>query len=175
MTYFAAGSALLLVVGISLTIGWRPLIGPRARPLTNRKFESSPQRLARGKYLVEAVGGCMTCHAPRDGTKHDAPILPGREGAGQFIDLKGLPGYIYAPNLTPDPDTGIGTWSDDALARAIREGIGHDGRTLFPMMPYRQLSQLSDEDVASIVVFLRSLPPCGILCRQRRSSFPSTT
>jgi len=63
-----------------------------------------------------------------------------------------------APNLTPDSETGAGTWSDDALARAIREGIGHDGRTLFPMMPYEHYKHLSDEDVASIVVYLRSLP-----------------
>jgi hypothetical protein len=56
-------------------------------------------------------------------------------------------------------ETGSGSWSDDALARAIREGIGHDGRTLFPMMPYENYRQMPDEDVASVVVFLRSLPP----------------
>jgi mono/diheme cytochrome c family protein len=151
--------ASLLAVGITLTIGWRPFVGPRARPLTNRRFESTPQRLARGKYLVEAVGACMGCHAPHDWTKHDAPILAGMEGAGQFIDLKELPGHIYAPNLTPDPETGIGKWSDDALARAIREGVAQDGHTLFPLMPYPSYRQLSDEDLASIVVFLRSLPP----------------
>src|SRR5262249_23270020 len=64
-----------------------------------------------------------------------------------------------APNLTPDPETGIGSWSDDALARAIREGIGHDGRTLFPIMPYQRMRALTDEDLASIVVYLRSLAP----------------
>ena len=48
-----------------------------------------------------------------------------------------LPGRIVAPNLTPDPETGAGTWSDDQFARAIREGIGHDGRALFPIMPYQ--------------------------------------
>ena len=157
--YVALGLVAMLIVGISLTIGWRPFLGPRARALTDRKFEPTSQRLARGKYLVEGVAACMTCHAPRDWRKHDAPILPGMEGAGQFIDLKGLPGRVYAPNLTPDRETGAGNWSDDALARAIREGIGHDGRTLFPMMPYPAYSQLSDEDVASIVVYLRSQPP----------------
>jgi mono/diheme cytochrome c family protein len=63
------------------------------------------------------------------------------------------------PNLTPDPDTGAGKWTDDMLSRAIREGIGHDGRALYPLMPYRLFRLLSDEDVASVVVYLRSLPP----------------
>ena len=82
------------------------------------------------------------------------------EGAGEdFSVMKGLPGHVVAPNLTPDPETGSGSWSDDALARAIREGIGHDGRALFPMMPYENYRQMPDEDLASVVVFLRSLPP----------------
>lgn len=152
---------IILPVAITFTIGWRPFIGPRTRALTDRKFESTPERLARGKYLVEAVSPCMSCHSPHDWTKHDPPILPGMEGAGQDMSslLKGLPGRIVAPNLTPDPETGAGNWSDDMLARAIREGIGHDGRALFPMMPYKRFRTYSDEDVASIVVFLRSLPP----------------
>ncbi len=81
------------------------------------------------------------------------------EGAGGDMSvLKGLPGRVVGPNLTPDPETGAGNWSDDALARSIREGIGHDGRTLFPMMPYEHFRHLPDEDLASIVVYLRSLP-----------------
>jgi cytochrome c553 len=150
----------VLAVGITATIGWRPFIGPRVRPLTNRVFESTPERLARGKYIVENEAACVDCHSPHDWTQHNAPILLGMEGAGQdFRPLKGLPGDVYAPNLTPDPETGSGKWSDDALARAIREGIGHDGRALFPMMPYEAYRHLPDEDLASIIVFLRSLPP----------------
>jgi mono/diheme cytochrome c family protein len=156
----AALLAVLLAVAITFTVGWRPFIGPRARPLTNRVFERTPQRLARGKYLVEAVTPCLDCHSPHDWTKHDAPIVPGMEGAGMdFSVMKGLPGYVVAPNITPDPETGSGSWSDDALARAIREGIGHDGRALFPMMPYQNFAHLSDEDLASIIVYIRSLPP----------------
>ncbi len=56
-------------------------------------------------------------------------------------------------------ETGAGSWSDDQLARAIREGVGHDGRALFPFMPYQDFRALSDEDLASIIVYLRSLPP----------------
>ncbi len=151
---------IVLAVGITATIGWRPFIGPRARPLTSRVFERTPERLTRGKYLAEGLNVCMDCHSPHDWTKHDEPITPGMEGAGEdFSILKGLPGHVVAPNLTPDPDTGAGNWSDDALARAIREGVGHDGRALFPAMPYENFRYLPDEDVASIVVFLRSLPP----------------
>ena len=149
----------LLAVGVTFTIGWRPFIGPRMRPLTNRVFEKTPERWSRGKYLVENVNACMDCHSPRDWTKHDAPIPDGMEGAGGDLSmLKGLPGTVVAPNLTPDPETGAGTWSDDTLARAIREGIGHDGHALFPLMPYPHYRHLPDEDVASIVVYLRSLP-----------------
>jgi mono/diheme cytochrome c family protein len=101
----------------------------------------------------------MDCHSPHDWTQHDAPIPAGMEGSGEDMTMmKGLPGRVVAPNLTPDPETGSGGWSDDMFARAIREGIGHDGRTLFPMMPYTNFKQMPDEDLASIVVFLRSLP-----------------
>jgi mono/diheme cytochrome c family protein len=64
-----------------------------------------------------------------------------------------------ASNLTSDPETGAGAWTDDQLARAIREGIGHDGRALFPLMPYHNLRHMSDEDLAALIVYIRSLPP----------------
>ena len=149
----------LLLIGL-LVLAWKNhFLSPRTRPLTSRTFARTPERLARGAYLVHAVTPCLDCHSPHDWTKHDAPILPGMEGAGQDMSLlKGLPGRVVAPNLTPDPETGAGTWSDDTLARAIREGIGHDGRALFPLMPYQDEAHLSDEDLASIVVYLRSLP-----------------
>jgi hypothetical protein len=81
------------------------------------------------------------------------------EGAGEIMPFADLPGRVVAPNLTPDPETGAGNWTDDQLARAIREGIGHDGRALFPMMPYPRYRRMSDEDVASLIVYLRSLRP----------------
>jgi cytochrome c553 len=165
---------LILVVGISLTAGWRPFLGPRARPLLDGSFLRTPERQARGRHLVEAVAGCMDCHSPHDWTRHDALIPRGMEGAGQDMSsiLQGLPGRIVAPNLTPDPETGAGTWSDDALARAIREGIGHDGRALFPLMPYGHFRELPDEDVTAIVVYLRSLPPVRNRLPQTQVAFP---
>lgn len=123
---------LVLAAVVTFTIGWRPFIGPRARALTARKFGSTPARLARGEYLVRDVTNCMACHAEHDWTAHDAPILPNTLGAGQDMNfLKGLPGKVYAPNMTPDPETGVGNWSDDQLARAIREGVTTMGGRCF--------------------------------------------
>ncbi len=156
---FLVGFLLLLaiiVAGITFTVGWRPFLGPKARPLTDRHFESTPQRLEHGKYLT---AGCLYCHSPHDWKAADAPIVAGMEGAGEVEPYDGLPGRIVAPNLTSDKETGAGNWTDDMFARAIREGIGHDGRALFPLMPYQNFSELSDEDLASVVVYLRSLPP----------------
>ncbi|MGD0127055.1 MAG: c-type cytochrome [Terriglobia bacterium] len=150
----------LLCVGISLTIGWRPFIGPRARPLTARTFEPTPQRLARGQYLANNLLGCFECHGEREWTKHDAPLIEGARGAGYSdFPMAGLPGRVIPPNITPDPETGAGRWTDDILARAIREGVGHGGHALFPFMSYPSFRYISDEDLASVIVYLRSIPP----------------
>jgi mono/diheme cytochrome c family protein len=163
--------ALLAVVAaiagvITFTIGWRPFIGAKKRTLTGRRFESTPQRLARGKYLVDGVLGCFGCHTDADWSKPGAPPAAGREGSGHVFSDQDLP-WLVAPNITSDKETGAGNWSDDTLARAIREGIGHDGRALFPMMPYPQYRQMSDEDLASVIVYLRTTPPV-------RNSLPVT-
>ncbi len=147
----------LIVVGITLTVGWRPFIGARKRALTDRKFEATPQRFVRGKYLVDGVMGCFGCHTDQDWSKPGAPPLAGREGSGHVWSDQDLP-WLVAPNITPDKETGAGNWSDDALARAIREGIGHDGRALFPMMPYPDYRQMSDEDLASVIAYMRTVP-----------------
>ena len=147
----------LTAVAVQL-FGLRTFIGPRKRDLSARTFQSTPERLERGKYIATSMG-CLYCHSPHDWTKREEPILSGMEGAGQQLPYTDLPGRIVAPNLTPDKETGAGNWSDDALARAIREGIGHDGRALFPIMPYAHYRTMPDEDLASVVVYLRSLPP----------------
>lgn len=154
------GIGIALAAAITFTIGWRPILGPKARPLSNRVFEKTPQRMERGEYLVENVLGCFDCHAERDWTQHDAPLLPGTKGAGYAsFPLADLPGRVVPPNITPDPETGAGNWTDDQLARAIREGIGHDGRALFNFMSFQSFAHLSEEDLASVIVYLRSIPP----------------
>lgn len=148
----------LVALALPFVIGIRPIIGPKARPLTDRRFDATPERLARGRYLATSVSGCVYCHGELDWQASGFPVKPGTEGVGRSLASEGLP-FLSVPNITPDPETGAGTWTDDMLARSIREGIGHDGRTLFPLMPYTQFRHMSDEDVASIVVYLRSLPP----------------
>jgi mono/diheme cytochrome c family protein len=147
----------LLCLGITLTIGWRPFIGAKKRALTDRKFEATPQRLARGRYLVDGVLGCFGCHTDADWSKPGAPPVAGKEGSGHVWSDQNLP-WLVASNITPDKETGIGNWGDDALARAIREGIGNDGRALFPKMPYPNYRQMSDEDLASVIAYVRSVP-----------------
>jgi len=147
----------LLALGITLTVGWRPFLGPRSRPLTARKFEPTPERVARGRYLVTAVMGCLDCHSEHEWKAPGGPPLESKLGAGQPFPGD-FPGTVIAPNITPDRETGAGNWSDDQLARAIREGISHDGRTLFPLMPYENFRSMSDEDLASVVVYMRTLP-----------------
>jgi mono/diheme cytochrome c family protein len=158
---------ILAVVGISATIGWRPFIGPKKRALTDRKFEATPERLKRGAYLVEHVTGCTVCHTPQEEGANGPEIVAAKKGSGQVFPIPGLPGTLVAPNITPDPETGVGNLTDDQLARAIREGLSHDGQTLFPMMPYAHFRRMSDEDLASVIVYIRTLPPI-------RNSLPRT-
>jgi mono/diheme cytochrome c family protein len=161
----------LVSLGITFTIGWRPFIGAKKRAVTDRKFESNPQRLMRGKYLVDGVMGCVGCHSDLDWSKPGAPPMAGREGAGHIWSDQELP-WLIAPNITSDKETGVGNWSDDTLARAIREGIGHDNRALFPLMPYPGYRDLSDEDLASVIVYLRTLPAVRNQLATTKMPFP---
>jgi hypothetical protein len=168
----AAVLAVLVVVGLPAVVGIRPFIGARARPLTSRVFDATPARLERGRYLVTgAAAGCILCHSPFDTSNGGLRIPDGMMMAGRNWAPDGAP-FVTAPNLTPDKETGAGTWTDDQLARAIREGIGHDGRTLFPIMPYQKFREMSDEDLASIVVFLRSMAPVHHPLPPSRVPFP---
>lgn len=148
-----------------------------ARPLTDRKFERTPARLARGEYLVRGVGYCFYCHGPNNFQAPGWPPVRGEEGSGFDNAVLGLPGQV-APNITPDQETGAGLWTDDMLARAIREGVGHDGHFLDPAaMPFEFYRSLSDEDLASVIVFLRSIPavknflPSGFHDDEKHSRF----
>jgi mono/diheme cytochrome c family protein len=137
-------------------LSWRMLVGPRARPLTGRVFERTPQRIARGQYLAEGLLACFRCHSDRDWNTAGAPPVVGKKGAGHIAQDNP---ELVVPNITPDVETGAGSWTDDMLARAIREGVGHDGRALHPQMWYHIFRFLSDEDLDSVVVYLRSIPP----------------
>ncbi len=114
----------VLVVAISLTIGWRPFLGPRARVLTDRKFEVTPERLARGRYLANAVSGCIFCHSEHDWKAPGGPVIESKLGAGEVFPLMGLPGTVVAPNLTPEPDTFTNGSSELIVAPGARSGCG---------------------------------------------------
>ena len=157
----------LIILIVALTLGVtscslsKSLDAPKQqsaiRPLTNIKFEHTPARLERGRYLTEGVLQCFVCHTDRDWTKPGAPPIAEMKGAGHIWGSDN-PGLV-APNITPDKETGAGNWTDDMLARSIREGISHDGRVLDDQMFYVSYRFLSDEDLASVIVYLRSLKP----------------
>jgi mono/diheme cytochrome c family protein len=112
--------------------------------------------LERGKYLV-TIMDCAGCHT--DGALAGKPD-PARHLAGSSIGF-GIPGFgiFYPPNLTPDPKTGLGAWSEEDIVTAIRTGMRPDGRGLAPVMPWHSYSALTDEDALAVAAYLKSLPP----------------
>ncbi len=123
------------------------------------------ERIARGAYIT-SYAGCNDCHTPGYflGQPNNELHLAGSD-VGFF--MPGL-GYVYGPNLTPDPETGLGNWSEDQILTAIRTGVRPDGRKLAPIMPWQAFAGLTDEDVRSIAVYLKSLAPIA------RPSLPMT-
>ena len=120
------------------------------RPLYPLQADMSPAGQARGKYLVENVMACAgACHSPEG----QSPFI------GQMETANLGPAVIEfnVPNLTPDQETGLGSWSDAEIARAIREGVDKNGRSLV-VMPSSHYHVLSDTDMAAILGYLRSLP-----------------
>ncbi|MBC7911734.1 MAG: c-type cytochrome [Pyrinomonadaceae bacterium] len=156
--YGISGVFVIILILITVTIGWRPFFGPKSRALVDRKFEATEARLARGQYLTEGPLHCFQCHSEPDHATPGAPALAGTKGGGRIWKEEGFP-WLVTPNITPDKETGAGNWTDDMMARAIREGVGHDGRALFPLMPYKSFSHLSDEDLASVIAYVRSIEP----------------
>jgi mono/diheme cytochrome c family protein len=126
--------------------------------------EDSMQKvLARGQYLAVHVAACIHCHSKRDFTKYSGPVIPGTEGGGgqEFsnAEMDAIPGIIYSRNITPDSATGIGSWTDAEIIRAITQGINKNGDTLFPLMPYASFNHMSKDDLLSIVAYLHTLKP----------------
>jgi mono/diheme cytochrome c family protein len=116
---------------------------------------SGASAVERGHYLARIMD-CTGCHTPG--------ALVGRPDTDRYLagaDVGfGTPlGIVYPPNLTPDPVTGLGRWTDAEIARAIRQGVRPDGRALVPVMPWPSYSALTEADVAALVAYLRTLPP----------------
>ncbi|MFI5132232.1 MAG: c-type cytochrome [Chitinophagales bacterium] len=123
--------------------------------------DSLDKVLKRGEYLTLHVAMCVDCHSERDFSKYSGPVIPGSEGKGgeEFNEKLGVPGVIYARNITPDNETGIGTWTDDEVLRAMTQGISKNGDTLFPLMPYMVLNRMAKDDLMSIIAYIRTLKP----------------
>ncbi|MEO6951302.1 MAG: c-type cytochrome [Polyangia bacterium] len=164
----------LLVMLLLGGLGFLRFARPLVRSADAATIERTPQRLERGKYLAEVVINCMHCHSEHDDKLFGWPAIRGTYGRGGFaFDRKlGMPGSVQAQNITSDPETGLGAWTDGEILRAMREGIAKNGRALFPMMPYEALRKMSDEDARSIVVYLRSLPPAKKAIPDPQLDFP---
>ena len=123
-------------------------------PYPNIEAVSDPDVIERGKYLVYGPAHCATCHVPVDriADVERGEIVPMIGGWKEDIP----PVKMRAPNITPDPETGIGNLTDAEIARALRYGVGHDGRYLLPVMPFHDMS---DEDLTAIISYLRAQEP----------------
>jgi mono/diheme cytochrome c family protein len=118
------------------------------------RAEDAP--VARGRYLVR-ICGCNDCHMPG--------YFLGKPDASRFLSGSdvGFPlpdgRVVVGRNLTPDKETGIGSWTIEQIATAIRTGVRPDGRVLAPIMPYASYAYLTPSDVTAIALFLKTLPP----------------
>lgn len=134
------------------------LIFPKVSPASNLKVAMTPERIARGRYLAEGPFGCVSCHSPRQ-PGYTYPTIPEKHfagGADFSTMMDGIPGTVAPQNLTP---THLEKWTDGEIHRAITAGVSRDGRPLFPIMPFAQYGKATEEDVQSIIAYLRSLKP----------------
>jgi cytochrome c553 len=131
------------------------LIFPVSAPVSGAPGTATPARLSRGSYLVNQVGGCLRCHSERDWTLYSGPVKPGTVGGGAHVTLFGEP-FFDSANLTPAALRG---WSDREVARALTSGVRKDGTAVQPQTSHEPYAHLSQEDVDSIVAYLRTLQP----------------
>lgn len=149
----------LAVVGIGglFALAWRPSLAPIDPPAPS----AFPQDLvARGEQLAGA-GYCATCHTAKGGQTY----------AGGFGLESGF-GTIYSTNITPDPETGIGRWSEAAFARAMHDGVARDGAHLFPAFPYTHFARVSDDDVKALYAYFMTRQPVKAVAPPNTLPFP---
>lgn len=116
--------------------------------------------IAKGKYLVTA-GDCMPCHTGPDAQPFSGGLV-----------LQTPFGGISSPNLTPDKDTGLGTWTEEEFYKALHDGIGKDGEYLYPAMPYTSFTKVTKDDVKAIFAYLQSLDPVNAPRKPNTMTFP---
>ena len=153
-----AGALAAGVVGAAAAlIGWRPAIAPVARIDAS---VYSAEAIERGRRLA-AAGNCATCHTAPGGA-------PNAGGLGMPTPF----GTVYATNLTPDIETGIGSWSFSAFQRAMREGVSRDGHRLYPTFPYTAFTTVTDDDLMALYAHLMTQPALRSIVPQTRLAFP---
>ncbi|MDJ0927742.1 MAG: cytochrome C [Gammaproteobacteria bacterium] len=172
--------AMLVIAGVLVYVYG---VLPRQQPAPDFRVEVTPELLERGDYLVNHVLLCNDCHSERDWTLYSGPAKPplgaGRpclvkesKAVGINFGTPGFPGRLCIRNITPDVETGIGAWTDGEILRAMREGISRDGEALFPIMPWFMYQEMSDEDAAAVIAYLRAQPPVRSFRPDRQLDFP---
>src|SRR5262245_66074187 len=133
-----------------------------ARPAADLASAASFDRALVAKVAeLCLIGNCNSCHTSQDGPAYAG----GRPLETPF-------GTIYATNITPDPDTGIGAWSEAAFRRALREGVARDGSHLLPAFPFDHFTKLSDSDVSSLYAYFMTRPAVDAPAHQNTIPFP---
>jgi mono/diheme cytochrome c family protein len=129
---------------------------PTEAPETPPVETAAVDPVERGAYLLR-IAGCNDCHTPGH-LLGNPDFTRAYSGGDVGFFMPGL-GYVFAPNLTPDPETGLGNWTEDQIVTALRTGVRPDGRVLLPIMPWPGLAALTDEDTYAMAAYLKSLAP----------------
>lgn len=150
---------LVLILPLAAALTAAGCGGPKKYPVKDPGITAATddaELVARGEYLFHGAAHCTACHTTAEA---GAAIKAGDRPApsGGHVWKFGPLGTLYSPNITPDPATGIGTWSDADLARILKTGIRPDG-TVSPFMTFA-LGKIADDDVKAIISYLRTLPP----------------
>lgn len=163
--------AVLIVLLITGTLIFLKFALPNVGTAPDIKVEATAERIARGEYLANHVTVCIDCHSKRDWSKFSGPPVEGTIGmGGDIFDQKfGFPGTYYATNIT---SYGIGTYTEGELFRAITTGVNKKGKAIFPVMPYKYYGQMDEEDIKSIIAYIRTLKPIRNEVPQSASDFP---
>lgn len=162
---------LFIIVAVGILLLYVKLALPAIDVPKDLHVEATPTRIERGRYLAYHVTVCMDCHSARDYNLFSAPLVEGTDGkGGEVFDQKfGFPGKFVARNITP---FNLKNWSDGEIYRAITSGVKKDGSPIFPVMPYAYYGQMDNEDIYSIIAFLRTLKPIDSTPDDSKADFP---
>ena len=161
-----AGLIVLIAAGIIYVKAALPNTGAAS----DIKIERTAARIERGKYLANHVTVCMDCHSTRDWSKYAGPLTGALGGGGEeFNQEMGFPGKFYAPNITPYT---LASWTDGEIFRAVTTGVNKSGKALFPVMAYHRFGQLDQEDIYSVIAYIRELPPVKKEIPKSEPDFP---